>query len=121
MTMNEQRLLKWVNETDNRYHPNAYQFVLEALRFTQCHFQKPRHVTGRELLVGIARLAKQRFGEMAIFVFDEWGIHSSRDFGHIVFNLVDVGEVKKTAEDRIEDFDNGFDLKEELSRVEMIG
>ncbi len=119
--MNERRLLNWVTDSDHRYHPIAYHFVLEALRYTQCHFKKPRHVTGRELLVGIARLAKQRFGEMAILVFEEWGIHSSRDFGNIVFNLVELGEIKKTAEDRIEDFDNGFDLEAELSRAEAIG
>jgi uncharacterized repeat protein (TIGR04138 family) len=119
--MNERRLLTWVTETDNRYHPNAYHFVLEALRFTQCHFKKPRHITGRELLAGIARFAKQRFGEMAILVFNEWGIQASRDFGNIVFNLVELGEVKKTAEDRIEDFDDGFDLETELSRAEMLG
>lgn len=113
--MNEHRMLKWVSQTDHRYHPNAYQFVLEALRFTQCHFKKPRHVTGRELLIGIANLARKRFGDMAIMVFKEWGVQSSRDFGHIVFNLVEIGEIKKTAEDRIEDFDNGFDLEAELS------
>ncbi len=118
--MNERRLLKWVTEFDHRYHPNAYHFVLEALRFTQCHFKKPRHITGRELLAGLARLARQRYGEMALMVFQEWGIESSRDFGNIVFNLVELGEVKKTEEDRIEDFDTDFDLETELSRIEVI-
>ena len=53
-------------------------------------------------------------------VFQEWGIESSRDFGNIVFNLVELGEVKKTEEDRIEDFDTDFDLETELSRIEVI-
>ena len=119
--MNERRLLKWVDRSDRRYHPNAYHFVLEALRFTQCHYNKPRHVTGKELLIGIARLARKRYGEMAIMVFHEWGIRASRDFGNIVFNLVEMGEIRKTAEDRIEDFDDGFDLETELSRAEAIG
>jgi len=119
--MSETKLLGWLRENDSRYNPNAYWFVLEALRYTQCHFNKPKHVTGQELLVGITHLARERFGDLALDVFEEWGIASSRDFGNIVFNLVQIGEVKKTEEDRIEDFDAGFDLQKELGQVEMIG
>ncbi len=117
--MNEERLLRWISEKDPRYHLYAYRFVLEALRYTQFVFKKPRHITGQELLTGIARLGRERFGGMALTVFQEWGILTSRDFGNIVFNLVELGEVKKTAEDRIEDFDAGFDLQAELSRAEI--
>ena len=119
--MNEERFLRWVAESDSRFHPNAYTFVLEALRYTQHHFKKPRHVTGRELLVGIARLGRIRYGEMAWTVFQEWGVASARDFGIIVFNLVEVGEIKKTEDDSIEDFDSDFDLEKELGQVEMMG
>jgi len=77
--MNEDRLLQWIAEHDSRYHLYAYRFVLEALRYTQFFFKKPRHITGQELLAGIARLARERFGGMAYTVFQEWGIHSSRD------------------------------------------
>ncbi len=116
--MNEKQFLQRVAECDSRYHPNAYCFVLEALRFTQIHFKKPRHVTGSELLIGISNFARERFGCMAWTVFQEWGIHTSRDFGNIVFQLVEMGEIKKTDEDSIEDFDNGFDLRKELEKVE---
>lgn len=117
--MNESQLLTWITENDARYHPLAYRFVLEALHYTQCYYQKPRHVSGKELLIGVARLAKERFGDMALLVFQEWGIMTARDFGNIVFNLVEVGEVKKTEDDCIEDFDDSFDLETELSRIEI--
>ncbi len=113
--MNEEYLLNWVVDTHSRYHPNAYQFVLESLRYTQFLFKKNRHVTGQELLSGIARYARDRFGDMAFTVFMEWGIESPKDFGNIVFNLVDLGEIKKTKDDRIEDFDIAFDLEKELT------
>lgn len=113
--MNERCLLNWISDTDSRYHPNAYQFVLEALRYTQFLYKKNRHVTGQELLSGIARYARNRYGDLAFTVFMEWGVTTPRDFGNIVFNLVELGEIKKTDEDRIEDFDIAFDLEKELS------
>ncbi|RJP25395.1 MAG: hypothetical protein C4527_17145 [Candidatus Omnitrophota bacterium] len=118
--MNEKHFLRWVAERDARYHPNSYCFVLESLRFTQYYFKKPKHVTGPELLVGIANLARDRFGDLAWTVFQEWGIHSSRDFGNIVFNLVELGEIRKTDDDRLEDFDDGFDIQKELEKVESL-
>jgi uncharacterized repeat protein (TIGR04138 family) len=36
------------------------------------------------------------------------------DIGHLVYNLISVGCFGKTDEDRLEDFDNVFDLKEAL-------
>ncbi len=118
--MKEERFLLWLESSKSKYHPNAYKFVLEALRYTQCHFNKPRHVTGQELLLGITRFAKEKFGDMAYFVFEEWGVKQGRDFGHIVFQLVEVGEIKKTADDSIDDFDINFDLKKELNNAELI-
>lgn len=116
--MNEERLLNWIHQNDRHYHPNAYQFVLEALRYTQCHFKKPRHVTGQELLMGIARFAREKYGTLAYLVFEEWGVRTGKDFGRIVFNLIEMGEVKKTEKDCLEDFDTDFDLKKELEEIE---
>ena len=113
----EEAFLNWMSQHDPRYHPNAYLFTLEALRYTQQHFQKPKHVTGQELLIGISRLAREKFGELAWLVFQEWGIQMSKDFGNIVFNLVEMGEIKKTSEDSIQDFDTGFDLQKALESV----
>ena len=115
--MNEERVLRWIGEHDKRYNQQAYLFVLESLRYTQCLFKKRQHVSGQELLIGITRLAKERYGAFAICVFTEWGITESRDFGNIVFNLVSMGEIKKTDEDSIEDFDMNFDLKKELENL----
>ena len=81
---------------DPRYQREAYYFVREALDRTQQAIAKRtqediRHVSGQELLSGIRDFAITEFGPMAIMVLNEWGIHNSRDFGEIVFNMIENG------------------------------
>jgi uncharacterized repeat protein (TIGR04138 family) len=97
---------------DRRYKLEAYNFVLQALNYTVKKFNKPRHLTGRELLAGIKEYAPEQFGPMVCSVFDYWGVNSTEDFGNIVFNLVDVKLLSKTEEDSINDFRDGYDFKQ---------
>src|SRR5438105_4968289 len=96
---------------DPRYAYEAYQFVQEALEFTQRKLgrsPKPdvpeevdpqHHVRGWELVDGIRELALREFGLMARTVFRLWGIEKTDDFGEIVFNLVASNLMSKTDED----------------------
>ena len=102
---------------DERFHRDAYGFMREALDFTQKligkeNLGKVRHVTGRELLDGLRQYALQQFGPMTTTVFEEWGIHNCRDFGEIVFNMVENGLLAKTEKDSREDFQDGYDFTE---------
>jgi uncharacterized repeat protein (TIGR04138 family) len=99
-------------QQDPRYKPDAYEFLMEALFYTQKTLKKTYHVTGRELLQGIKQLALERFGPMTMIVLEHWGVNKTDDFGEIVFNLVNRGLLKKTEEDRISDFQNVYDFKE---------
>ncbi|MCA9035247.1 MAG: hypothetical protein KDA91_08960 [Planctomycetaceae bacterium] len=98
------------------YHANAYRFVFSALRFTQEQLGRDRereetgHISGPELLDGVRQLALQHFGMMAVPVFNSWGIHSTDDFGHIVFELIERGEMRKTEHDQLSDFFGVFDF-----------
>lgn len=81
---------------DRRYTRQAYVFVREALDRTRqgiakMTFREVHHVTGQELLAGIREFALAEYGPMAMMVLNEWGIHNSRDFGEIVFNMVENG------------------------------
>jgi len=87
-----------------------------ALDLTLRKLEKPRHISGRELLEGIKKLAEEEFGPMAKIVFEHWGIKNTEDFGHIVFNLVEAGIMSKTEEDSIEDFKDVFDFTKEFER-----
>lgn len=102
-------------QTDPRYDGEAYLFVKDALDFTVKSLRKPtdgpgRHVSGEELLQGIRDYALQQFGPVTLRVLNTWGIHTTADFGEIVFNMVEHGILGKTDEDTREDFKQGYDF-----------
>jgi len=112
---------------DRRYHFDAYVFVFEALRYAQKHMglgapaepesddpddEPERHVSGQQLCEAMRRYAHEQYGYLAKQVLNHWGITSTSDFGEIVFNLIEIGQMRKTADDRREDFDDVFDFVE---------
>lgn len=99
-------------EKDTRYKAEAYLFVREGLDHTVRKLDKPRHVSGQELLEGMREYALKEYGPVAKRVLSEWGINECIDFGNIVFNLVNEGLLGKTEEDSIEDFTDGYDFHE---------
>jgi len=105
-------LLEPILTRDPRYTVEAYLFVRDALDHSARQLEKPRHISGQELLEGIREYALKEFGPVTKRVLSEWGINECIDFGHIVFNLVNEGLLGKTADDAIEDFANGYDFAE---------
>jgi uncharacterized repeat protein (TIGR04138 family) len=118
---------------DRRYTLDAYIFVLDALRYAQEvlglgtvppgsaeetgegeESEVERHVTGQELCEAIRLYALEQFGYMAQSVLAHWGVKRTSDFGEIVFNLIDIGHMRKTPHDRREDFDDVFDFDKGL-------
>ena len=100
---------------DSRYARDAYAFVRESLDFTQKNIGKEnrgniRHITGQELLDGIRQFALNQFGPMVGPVLEEWGVRNSRDFGEIVFNMVEIDLLAKTENDNRDDFNHGYDF-----------
>ncbi|MBK8271100.1 MAG: hypothetical protein IPK83_23415 [Planctomycetes bacterium] len=69
-----------------------------------------RHVGGPELCWGLRDLALEKWGIMAQAVLGSWGIFKTRDFGRMVFALVENDLLQKQPEDRVEDFDNVFEF-----------
>jgi uncharacterized repeat protein (TIGR04138 family) len=115
--VNFDEALEKILAKDARYQRDAYVFVREALDFSQKLIGKEsrgtiRHITGQELLDGIRQFALQQFGPMAVTVFEEWGVKNCRDFGDIVFNMVEIGLLAKTEKDTRDDFQNGYDFTE---------
>ena len=102
---------------DPRYQRDAYLFLREALDYTQQLVGKEdggkvRHVTGQELLEGIRQLGLEQFGPMTLTVFEEWGVRTCRDFGEIVFNMVEIGLLAKTEKDSRADFQSGYEFED---------
>jgi uncharacterized repeat protein (TIGR04138 family) len=69
-----------------------------------------RHVSGQELCEAIRRYALHQYGYMAKLVLNDWGIYGTGDFGEIVFNLIRIGQMRKTPSDTRVDFDDIYDF-----------
>lgn len=116
---NFEETIETIRAKDPRYTRDAYMFVREALDYTQRAMGKTSrpdgkitHITGQQLLGGIRDFALSQFGPMTVTVFEEWGIHDCRDFGEIVFNMVDIGLLAKTEKDSRADFQDGYGFDE---------
>ncbi len=108
-------------EQDGRYRKEAFLFLYAALEYTvrrlgrdKAKTQAERHVTGQELSRGIGEFAREQYGPMARSVLEHWGVRRTRDFGEMVFLLVNAGMMSKTEEDRIEDFADVYDFEKEF-------
>ncbi len=113
--INFDEALQLIEAKDPRYHREAYLFVREGLDYTQKNIARDargrvRHVSGQELLEGIREYALQQFGPMAMTVLEEWGVRECKDFGEIVFNMVETGLLAKTEKDSRADFEPGYDF-----------
>jgi uncharacterized repeat protein (TIGR04138 family) len=130
-------LVKLLSE-DRRYKLEAYEFVRLGLNYAQGHLRmgdesegpepsppleegeetirRTRHITGQQLCDALRQLALAQFGLMAKLVLADWGIRSTSDFGEIVYNLIKIGEMSKSEDDRREDFDDVYDFDEALVR-----
>lgn len=106
------------------YPVEAFAFVQRGLDFTvrRIHGEpdkaKPgenRHVTGQQLCLGLRDFALQQYGLLARTVLKHWNIHSSEDFGHVVFAMVEAGLMQKTADDCLGDFVRALDFSEAFS------
>lgn len=109
----------------SRYHRDAFQFVFAALRHAQRTFdrlppeeteEEDAHISGPELLDGVRELAISEFGLLANTVFGHWGIRSTGDFGRIVFELIERGEMRKTDRDHLRDFVEVYDFDDVFDR-----
>lgn len=121
-------------QRDPRYRFEAYAFVFEALSYAQNvlgygaagesepvaeEFEHEdweeeedpqQHVTGQELCEAIRQYALEQYGFMAKVVLNSWGVSKTGHFGDIVFNLIDIGQMRKTPHDRREDFSDVYDF-----------
>lgn len=114
-------------QDDRRYRFEAYALVFEALNYAHQELgmgaasaagdpegQAERHLTGQQLCEAIRQYALEQYGLMAETVLKAWGVTSTSDFGEIVFNLIRIGQMRKTPDDKREDFDDVYDFKKQF-------
>lgn len=132
MSAYPQRFLDLLKE-DPRYPVDAYYFVQEGLCYAQEVMRLGQkmpteideaeeeervdaHLTGQQLCMAIRELAIHQFGRMARLVLNRMGIYSTSDIGEIVYNMIRIGEMRKSKSDRREDFDDVFDFEQVFDR-----
>jgi len=110
-------LIEEIYSQDKRYKPDAYEFVLQGLGFTQKKLKKTSHISGVELACGLRDYAINQYGPLAGMVLAHWGISQTLDFGNIVFNMIGKKLLSKTKEDALLDFDTVYDFKAAFAHV----
>ena len=78
--------------------------------------QAERHVSGQELCEAARLYGLQQYGYLAPTVLATWGIRVTDDLGEIVFNMIDIGQMRKTKADRREDFHGVYEFAEAFAR-----
>ena len=115
------------------FPPEAFQFVRDGLSHTvgMIHGQhgeemasdemaadESRHVDGQQLCLGLRDYAVDRYGKLAKAVLGKWGIRETADFGRIVFAMIEVGLMRKTDDDSLDDFVDVFDFAEAFDTLQ---
>lgn len=105
-------IVSLICKEDTRFDKKAYDFVRQGLDHTvkeikkkeSARAERSRHVSGPELLEGLRVHALDQYGPLTKTVLNAWGVKRCRDFGDIVFNLIEYNVFSKTESDRPEDF-----------------
>lgn len=85
-----------------------------GLEHASAHYgkdEKATHLTAEQLYAGACSYALSEYGPLAYKVLTFWGIRDSRDFGAVVYNLIEVGVFGKQKGDKQEEFDNMIPLE----------
>lgn len=80
-----------------------------------------RHVSGQDLCWALREASMRRWGLLAGEVLRRWGVTCTKDFGQIVFALVDNELMQKEPHDSISDFADVYDFDEALKESYHIG
>ena len=97
------------------YHPDACEFVREAVNYAIRNAGEMRHVSALELLDNCKRFAQEEYGFLARNVLESWQIKCADDIGDIVYYLIEKGKLSASPGDAREDFSVDFDLFDENS------
>ena len=113
------KTIEEIAKEDGRYDVRGLKFVFEGLAATIDKFRQQEepeamlhHISGQELAWGLSEVAQKRWGRLAAMVLEHWGIRSTRDFGEIVYLMIDYGWMTSQETDAIDDFEQVFDFSE---------
>jgi len=110
------------------YPIEAFAFVREGLNYaveavhvdSDTLSEDERHISGQQLCLAVRDLAISKYGLLAPVVLEHWRVRRTRDFGRIVFAMIDAGLMTKTSNDTLDDFQAVYDFYEAFSREMLV-
>ena len=104
--------LEQIAKGDGRYNQKALRFVYEGLAYTVKKVSsQPDHISGQDLCKGLGELAIEKWGRLAMQVLNSWQIKKTRDFGEIVYLLIEHQWLSAQPADSIDDFNDVYDFE----------
>ena len=102
----EEKLVSVAKTEGSVYHPDAYCFVFFLIGELGRFEDSP--LSAMEIMRGLKVMGWLEYGLLATEVFKKWGVKEGKDFGFIIYHLIDAGLLKKSQDESIQDFTRGF-------------
>lgn len=119
-------LMKAINESaaGTAYPTEAFLFLLRGFEFAKTHVAESEtrcgsHIDAVDLCWCLHDLAMFSFGDQARQQLEQWNLKSTRDFGEVVFRMIDTGLAKNQEGEGIEEFDDVFDFDHEFKPPDL--
>ena len=101
---------------EQRFDERAYLFVLGALEYCQQRLPERRHITGRELALGVPRSRPGPLRRHGAARPRALGDSQLADIGDVVFTLVDLELLMSQPTDTRDEFAEVFDFDQAFER-----
>ena len=106
-----------IAKKNGKYKPDAYRYALQviadvfALKKASIITDEQISLPAREVLRGLKVYGWMYYGPLAEHVFEKWGLRHGKDFGEVIFDLVDAGFIGKSPNESVTDYAEGFDFE----------
>ena len=96
------------------YSPHAYLLVLGAIMqaIERPDHTRREHISAQDITEMVATLALEQYGPFAYGLLARWNVHSTLDFGKIVFELIRGRLLVQSDEDTLQGFEGVYDFRE---------
>ena len=97
---------------DGRFSLEVVKFVYEGLSYSVENLvDQPDHVSGQTLCQGLKLLAIENWGKLAKLVLNKGGVKTTRDFGEIVYMMIENKWMSAQPSDTIDDFNDVYNFQ----------
>lgn len=107
----------------SNYHEELFYVVFAGLDEARKKYKTPTHITGQELCEGIKIFVKKTYGVMGRHILETWGAKTTRDFGEIIYLMIENNLMGKSNSDSLNDFNDvygfaTFDIMEVTEKID---